>query len=74
MVRLETEMCPHCEQEHDYHADVESDGYIVVCKGCDRKIFLCDACMHSEDNEGMYCDWHKTSTGSACFRGEIKEK
>ena len=69
----QTEYDPECETENFYPQwDPEEKGYIATCKGCGRKIFLCDACMHSEDNEAMRCDWHRNETGHGCFRGWIK--
>ena len=66
------EVCPDCMGEDIYENwDVKEKGYIVNCKHCDHKIFLCDECMHTDDNPTGYCDWVETQTGGKCFRGEI---
>ena len=69
-----TELCPHCMGENVYpNWDVEKQGYIAICQHCNHQIFLCDECMHADDNLGQCCDWEETKTGSKCFRGEMKE-
>ena len=68
------EMCPHCETENVYPMlDVEEKGFVAVCKTCGKEIFLCDECMHSEDNLCMNCDWRKTECGGKCFRGTTRD-
>ena len=65
------EMCPHCDDENIFPMwDVENNGYIAKCNYCGEEIFLCDECMHAEDNEGEGCNWCKTKNGGKCFRGE----
>ena len=69
------EICPHCEGENIYpNYDVGVSGYIVKCKHCGKKIFLCDECIHSEDNVGGFCDWTQGESCHFCFRGKIEEK
>ena len=71
---LIVEVCPHCESENAYYYwDVDTHGYIAKCLECGKEIFLCDACMHAEDNEGMNCDWCATECGGKCFRGTTKD-
>lgn len=66
-----TEPCPHCEVENFYPKwDVEQQGYVAICQECGEEIFLCDACMHADDNPGHNCDWQETACGGACFRGK----
>lgn len=65
MLKTEVEMCPHCEHENEFRLDVEKYGYQTVCSNCGKELMLCDACMHSEDNESMYCDWSEEYN---CFR------
>lgn len=68
------ETCPHCDNENVYPMwDVSVKGYIAVCEHCGKEIFLCDECMHAEDNEGMSCDWCKTDCGGKCFRGKTRD-
>ena len=71
------EVCPHCEKENvwlrDANYDAASDNYKAVCKNCLKEIFLCDECMHADDNPGIKCDWCKADGYSRCFRGEIQE-
>ncbi|MDO4649904.1 MAG: hypothetical protein Q4B26_14790 [Eubacteriales bacterium] len=64
------EICPHCMGENvfqDY--DPEKSGYVVKCQECRQEIFLCDECLHADDNEGQKCDWRETEDGGKCFRG-----
>lgn len=61
-----TEMCPHCQREIELTWNTDTDGYIIYCPSCGRKIFLCDECQHSEDNLYRKCDWHD----GICFRGD----
>lgn len=65
MLREEVEVCPHCGAENTIQWDVEKDGYKATCQECGEKMMLCDACYHTEDNEGRHCDWCE-KTG--CFR------
>ena len=68
------EFCQHCESENVYPMwDVNVKGYVAVCQHCGKEIFLCDECMHMEDNESMKCDWCKTDCGGKCFRGTTKD-
>lgn len=68
------EMCPHCEHENVYPDwDVSVKGYIAKCTHCGKEIFLCDECLHADDNEGMCCDWCETKCGGKCFRGETND-
>lgn len=68
------EMCPHCENENVYPMwDVNVKGYVAICQYCGKEIFLCDECMHAEDNEGMSCDWCETKCGGKCFRGITRD-
>ena len=54
--------------------DVEN-GYVMNCRGCGKRIFLCDGCSHADDNyRSGFCDWHvarKNLNGEVgkCFRG-----
>ncbi len=68
------ETCPYCGSENTYpNWDVEKQGYITTCTTCGEKIFLCDECMHAEDNPGMKCDWCDLDDGGGqCFRGCIR--
>lgn len=65
MKREEAEVCPHCMAENILQHDVEKDGYQVTCTNCGKKMMLCDACMHAEDNPERKCDWDKATN---CFR------
>ena len=64
MRREEVEVCPYCMGENIIEWDVEKDGYVTKCNHCGSKIMLCDACLHSDDNVGRYCDW----SGDGCWR------
>ena len=67
------EVCPHCMSEVVYPMwDVNVKGYVAVCKYCGKEIFLCDECLHAEDNPNMNCDWCKTECGGRCFRGTTR--
>lgn len=66
------EVCPHCEKENIIEWNTDVMGYIIKCQHCGEEILLCDDCMHSPDNEYMYCNWCRTATGGKCFRGETK--
>lgn len=67
------EVCPHCDTENVLENwDVPEKGYIAICKGCGRQIFLCDECLHADDNRGMRCDWRSSLSSQQCFRGRIK--
>lgn len=64
------EVCPHCMSENEYPMlDTRVSGFVAVCQHCGKEIFLCDACMHTEDNQSLNCDWHETECGGKCFRG-----
>lgn len=72
------ETCPHCDHEnHILNWDVEKRGYIAECDECGKKMFLCDACLHADDNPQQTCDWHTETmrgvTFSSCKRGRYKE-
>ena len=68
------ETCPHCDGENVYPRwDVNEKGFVAVCTNCGKEIFLCDECMHAEDNEYMNCDWCHTDCGGKCFRGTTKD-
>ena len=68
------EVCPHCDSENIYPMwDVNVKGYVAICNHCGKEIFLCDECMHMEDNESMSCDWCKTKCGGKCFRGTTRD-
>ncbi len=68
------EVCPYCMSENIYPMhDTEKSGYIVICNHCEKEIFLCDECFHSEDNEERKCDWYETKYGGKCFRGIAKQ-
>ena len=68
------EVCPFCESENVYRNwDVATQGYVATCHECGKEIFLCDECLHAEDNPGGYCDWREAKDGSGiCFRGVAK--
>ena len=68
------EVCPYCDSENIYRGwDTEKRGYVAVCHYCGREMFLCDECLHSEDNPHKICDWRECSWGSCCRRGSIIE-
>ena len=68
------ETCPHCDKENVYPRwDVNVKGYVAICEYCRKEIFLCDECMHSEDNKSMHCNWCKTDCGGKCFRGITRD-
>ena len=73
------ETCPHCMAENVLtYWDVQKHGYVVKCWNCGNEIFLCDECMHAEDNPGQKCDWHERiaggkSLGGECFRGRTRK-
>ena len=70
----QVETCPICDAENSYPDwDPEEKGYIATCESCGKKIFLCDACFHADDNPEMECDWHEENDGRGCRRGWIKE-
>ena len=70
----QTEICPFCDSENSYPGyDPEVSGYVTTCSDCGRKIFLCDACLHADDNTGAICNWHETLTGRGCMRGFINK-
>lgn len=73
------ECCPHCGGENVFlNRDVKKQGYIAKCQHCGEGIFLCDECLHAEDNTGRRCDWHEEAHGSetwgVCFRGTIRHQ
>lgn len=73
------ECCPFCEGESVFpNWDVETQGYIAKCQHCSEVIFLCDECLHAEDNTGGRCDWHEEEhdgeTWGICFRGTAKHQ
>lgn len=78
MKTIETELvevCPHCGHEnHYYNVAASKCGYIEWCRECGKPMFLCDACLHEEDNPKRRCDWEEKETDgklfSSCFRGE----
>ena len=66
------EVCPYCDNENVYPEwNTDTSGFIAICKHCGKKIFLCDECMHSEDNPAMRCDCHKEGQLNVCMRGKI---
>lgn len=67
------ETCPHCDSENVYPMwNVNEKGFVAVCKHCGNEIFLCDECLHMDDNPLMNCDWCKTDCGGKCFRGTTR--
>ena len=71
----QVETCPYCGMENVYgDYDPVKSGYVAECHECGEKIFLCDACMHAEDNPNMDCDWHECLDGNRCRRGFIKKE
>ena len=69
------EACPDCGAENVYdNYDPIVNGYKAICKECGREIFLCDECLHADDNLSQDCDWHGTHKDGKCygkcFRGE----
>lgn len=67
------EVCPYCENENVYPMlNIEENGYITTCQHCGSQIFLCDECLHSEDNECSNCNWHEENGYSVCMRGKYK--
>lgn len=68
------EYCPYCESENTYPMwDVDVKGFVAICNYCGKEILLCDECRHSEDNEGMNCNWCETECGGKCFRGTTRD-
>ena len=71
------EYCPYCDSEITYPMwDVTVKGYVVTCPHCGKEQFLCDECIHAEDElnkNSCACDWHETECGSQCFRGIAKD-
>lgn len=70
MLKTEVEWCPYCDTEIEIEWDVEKDGYQIICPNCKEKLMLCDACIHSDDNEYMRC---YGSNKYHCFRMDGKE-
>lgn len=70
------EICPHCMMENTYYNwDVNKRGFVATCNNCGKEIFLCDECIHHEDElnkNSCGCDWCKTECGGMCFRGITK--
>lgn len=67
------EVCPHCDHENIYSENEEfPEQYVAICDNCGKKIFLCDECMHSEDNPEQNCDWCMKDGCDMCFRGKIE--
>ena len=71
-----TETCPNCGAENFYPEwDIEKDGYIAECHECGKQIFLCDECLHAEDNISGKCNWTEIDgCGHGCKRGFIFDK
>lgn len=70
----QVETCPNCDCDNVFsNWDPEEKGYIAVCWNCGKKIFLCDACLHAEDNPERICDWKERRDGRGCMRGWIKK-
>lgn len=65
MERVEVEVCPYCSNEISMRWNVERDGYQINCPFCGKKIMLCNACRHSDDNPEQKCDWSEEYN---CFR------
>lgn len=65
-----TEVCAECERENTFVWDPGVDGYTTFCPACGKKMMLCDACRHSDDNECGFCDWSKEN---GCWR-ELEDK
>lgn len=69
------EVCPYCDTENIYlNYNADSQGYIAICDNCGLAIFLCDECLHAEDNPGRKCDWKDFGTFRECFRRKIKNR
>lgn len=69
----QVEVCPHCDSENVYYGwDPDRSGFIANCEHCGEEIFLCDACLHHDDNPERKCDWCELSDGGKCFRGRTK--
>ena len=74
------EVCPFCEAENVFaNWDVKKQGYVATCWQCGREIFLCDECLHADDNTGKRCDWHSVQTKDKlieghCFRGRTRKR
>lgn len=72
-------MCLYCEAENVYPKwDTEKQRYIAVYDSYGSKTFLCDECLHADDNPGGKCDWREEfEDGKAygvCFRGITTER
>ncbi len=66
------EVCPYCDGENIYEENtIESGNYIATCKHCKKEIFLCDECLHADDNTAQDCDWREENGCSVCKRGKI---
>lgn len=73
------EACPHCGCENVFrNYDAGANGYKGTCFNCGSEIFLCDECMHADDNLSMRCDWKGTIKNGKCygecFRGKTANK
>lgn len=67
------EVCPHCGGENVYKDLYPADvGYKAKCQHCGAEIFLCDECMHSNDNPYRLCDWEECGKCGKCFRSETR--
>lgn len=62
--RYVVEWCPHCDREIELKVDAIEQNYQIYCPYCGKKIMLCDACMHADDNLCQKCDWYNEH----CFR------
>lgn len=64
------ETCPHCDGYINITTDDSSyainHNYKIICPFCGKEIFLCDECMHAEDNPTANCNWSERG----CFRGK----
>ena len=74
-----TEICPHCDNSNEFYFwDTKEKSYIVACGHCGECMFLCDACLHADDNPRRKCDWHEETIDgkkySCCFRGKYEVK
>lgn len=63
------EVCPYCMGENVYVGiDPVKVKYKMQCQHCGKEIALCDECLHADDNETMYCNWHEEGSCGVCFR------
>lgn len=73
------ECCPYCENENVYEMPNDSkyikSRFMAVCKCCGKTIFLCNECMHCDDNPNGDCDWTEVCDNcGTCKRGMINNK